>query len=123
MFVFDGFAGADSEYRLPIRIVNEYAWHNLFVQQLFVRPTQEELQTHIAEFTVIALPGLKADPEVDGTRSETFICLSFERKLVLIGGTEYAGEMKKSIFSVSELFAPFPRRSSDALLSKCGRER
>ncbi|TXK84025.1 phosphoenolpyruvate carboxykinase (ATP) [Paenibacillus sp. N3.4] len=107
MFVFDGYAGADSEYRLPIRIVNEYAWHNLFVRQLFVRPTQEELQTHIAEFTVIALPGLKADPEVDGTRSETFICLSFERKLVLIGGTEYAGEMKKSIFSVLNYLLPF----------------
>ncbi|NOU92580.1 phosphoenolpyruvate carboxykinase (ATP) [Paenibacillus sp. LMG 31456] len=107
LFVFDGYAGADSEYRLPIRIVNEYAWHNLFVRQLFVRPTQEELQTHSAEFTVIALPGLKADPEVDGTRSETFICLSFERKLVLIGGTEYAGEMKKSIFSVLNYLLPF----------------
>lgn len=107
LFVFDGYAGADSEYRLPIRVVNEYAWHNLFVQQLFVRPTQEELQTHEAEFTVIALPGLKADPEVDGTRSETFICLSFEKKVVLIGGTEYAGEMKKSIFSVLNYLLPF----------------
>ncbi|WP_219837711.1 phosphoenolpyruvate carboxykinase (ATP) [Paenibacillus sp. R14(2021)] len=107
LFVFNGYAGADSEYRLPIRIVNEYAWHNLFVRQLFVRPTQEELQTHIAEFTIIALPGLKADPEVDGTRSETFICLSFEKKLVLIGGTEYAGEMKKSIFSVLNYLLPF----------------
>ncbi|WP_261305214.1 phosphoenolpyruvate carboxykinase (ATP) [Paenibacillus andongensis] len=107
LFVFDGYAGADSEYRLPIRVVNEYAWHNLFVRQLFVRPTEEELQTHIAEFTVIALPGLKADPEVDGTRSETFICLSFEKKVVLIGGTEYAGEMKKSIFSVLNYLLPF----------------
>jgi phosphoenolpyruvate carboxykinase (ATP) len=107
LFVFDGYAGADLEYRLPIRIVNEYAWHNLFVRQLFVRPTQEELQTHIAEFTVIALPGLKADPEEDGTRSETFICLSFEKKVVLIGGTEYAGEMKKSIFSVLNYLLPF----------------
>ena len=107
LFVFDGYAGADSEYRLPIRIVNEYAWHNLFVQQLFVRPTQEELKMHIAEFTVIALPGLKADPDVDGTCSETFICLSFEKKVVLIGGTEYAGEMKKSIFSVLNYLLPF----------------
>ncbi|MDF2961232.1 MAG: phosphoenolpyruvate carboxykinase [Paenibacillus sp.] len=107
LFIFDGYAGADSEYRLPIRIVNEYAWHNLFVKQLFIRPTLEELQTHSAEFTVIALPGLKADPEVDGTRSETFICLSFERKVVLIGGTEYAGEMKKSIFSVLNYLLPF----------------
>ncbi|WP_240417260.1 phosphoenolpyruvate carboxykinase (ATP) [Paenibacillus periandrae] len=100
LFVFDGFAGADSDYRLPIRIVNEYAWHNLFVHQLFIRPTKEELLTHKAEFTVITLPGLKANPTVDGTLSETFICISFEKKLVLIGGTEYAGEMKKSIFSV-----------------------
>ncbi|MFC5450010.1 phosphoenolpyruvate carboxykinase (ATP) [Paenibacillus aestuarii] len=107
LFIFDGYAGADSDYRLPIRIVNEYAWHNLFVRQLFVRPTQEELQTHRAEFTVIALPGLKADPEVDGTRSETFICISFERKVVLVGGTEYAGEMKKSIFSVLNYLLPF----------------
>lgn len=98
LFIFDGFAGADSKYRLPIRVINEYAWHNLFVRQLFVRPTKEELQAHQPEFTVIALPGLKADPAVDGTRSETFICVSFEKKVVLIGGTEYAGEMKKNPF-------------------------
>ncbi|CAG7644060.1 phosphoenolpyruvate carboxykinase (ATP) [Paenibacillus allorhizosphaerae] len=106
LFVFDGFAGADQEHRLPIRIVNEYAWHNLFVHQLFVRPSREELLGHKAEFTVVALPGLKADPAVDGTRTETFISISFERKLVLIGGTEYAGEMKKSIFSVLNYLLP-----------------
>jgi phosphoenolpyruvate carboxykinase (ATP) len=106
MFIFDGYAGADLEHRLPIRVVNEYAWHNLFVHQLFIRPSQEELLTHEAEFTVIALPGLKADPSVDGTRSETFICLSFEKKIALIGGTEYAGEMKKSIFSVLNYYLP-----------------
>lgn len=107
LFVFDGFAGADSEYRLPIRVVNEFAWHNLFVRQLFIRPTQEELLRHNAEFTVIVIPGFKANPSLDGTRSETFICLSMERKLVLIGGTEYAGEMKKSIFSVLNYLLPF----------------
>ncbi|MBP1156973.1 MULTISPECIES: phosphoenolpyruvate carboxykinase (ATP) [unclassified Paenibacillus] len=107
LFVFDGYAGADTEYRLPIRVVNEYAWHNLFVRQLFVRPTKEELLTHQPEFTVIALPGLKADPSVDGTRSETFISVSFEKKVVLIGGTEYAGEMKKSIFTVLNYLLPF----------------
>jgi phosphoenolpyruvate carboxykinase (ATP) len=106
LFVFDGFGGADLAYRLPIRVINEYAWHNLFVRQLFVRPTQEELTTHKAEFTVIALPGLKADPAVDGTKSETFICVSFEKKIVLIGGTEYAGEMKKSIFSILNYLLP-----------------
>lgn len=107
VFVFDGFAGADRNYRLPIRVVNEYAWHNLFVRQLFVRPTEEERLHHQPEFTVIAMPGLKADPLKDGTNSETFIIISFEKKVVLIGGTQYAGEMKKSIFSVLNYLLPF----------------
>lgn len=106
LFVFDGFAGADERYRLPIRVVTEYAWHNLFSRQLFIRPTVEELAAHRPEFGVIDLPGLKADPQADGTRSETFICVSFERRLVLIGGTEYAGEIKKSIFSVLNYLLP-----------------
>lgn len=107
LYVFDGFAGADGNYRLPIRIINEYAWHNLFVHQLFIRPTQEELVSHLPEFTVITVPGLKADPLEDGTNSETFVVVSFERKLILIGGTEYAGEMKKSIFTVLNFLLPF----------------
>jgi phosphoenolpyruvate carboxykinase (ATP) len=106
VFIFDGFAGADPEHRLPIRVVNEYAWHNLFVRQLFIRPLENELVEHKPEFTVIALPGLKADPALDGTNSETFIMISFEKKVVLIGGTEYAGEMKKSIFSVLNYLLP-----------------
>lgn len=106
LFVFDGFAGADETYRLPIRVVNEYAWHNLFARQLFIRPTAAELVGHQAEFTVISVPGFKANPAVHGTNSETFIVLSFERKTVLIGGTEYAGEMKKSIFSVMNMLLP-----------------
>ncbi|MCZ8515733.1 phosphoenolpyruvate carboxykinase (ATP) [Paenibacillus filicis] len=106
LFVFDGFAGADDEYRLPIRVVNEYAWHNLFVRQLFIRPDAAELAAHRPQFTVYALPGLKADPASDGTQSETFIIISFERQIVLIGGTEYAGEMKKSIFSVLNYLLP-----------------
>jgi phosphoenolpyruvate carboxykinase (ATP) len=106
LFVFDGFGGADPEHRLPIRVINEYAWHNLFVKQLFVRPTKEELANHKPEFTVIGLPGLKADPAADGTNSEAFVCISFEKKVVLIGGTEYAGEMKKSIFSVLNYLLP-----------------
>lgn len=107
LFVFDGYAGADRDYRLPIRIVNEHAWQNLFVHQLFIRPTEAELMTHEPEFTVIAMPGVKADPMIDGTNSETFIALSFERKVLLIGGTHYAGEMKKSIFSVMNFLLPF----------------
>ncbi len=106
LFVTNAFAGADPNYRLPIQVVNEYAWHNLFARQLFIRPTEEELETHEAEFTVIAAPNFKADPNVDGTKSETFIIISFEEKVVLIGGTEYAGEMKKSIFSVMNYLLP-----------------
>ena len=106
LFVFKGFAGADQANRLPIQVINEYAWHNLFVHQLFIRPTEEELKNHQAGFTVISAPGFKADPEVDGTRSEAFIIVSFERRVVLIGGTEYAGEMKKSIFSVMNYLLP-----------------
>ncbi len=107
LFVFDGYAGADLAYRLPVRFINEYAWQNLFVQQLFIRPTTNELLTHEPEFTVITMPGMKADPAVDGTNSETFIAISFERKTVLIGGTHYAGEIKKSIFSVLNYLLPF----------------
>ncbi|OXM86976.1 phosphoenolpyruvate carboxykinase (ATP) [Paenibacillus rigui] len=106
LYIFDGFAGADPLNRLPIRVINEYAWHNLFARQLFIRPTDEELNTHRPAFTVIALPGFKADPAADGTRSDTFIGISFEKKVVLIAGTEYAGEMKKSIFSVLNYLLP-----------------
>ncbi len=106
LFVFDGFAGADAAYRLPIRVVNEYAWHNLFVHQLFVRPTQDELKSHVPGFTVIAAPGFEANPVVHGINSETFIIVNFAKKTVLIGGTKYAGEMKKSIFSVMNYLLP-----------------
>ncbi|BAQ08474.1 phosphoenolpyruvate carboxykinase [Bacillus sp. OxB-1] len=106
LFVFKGFAGADKDSRLAIQVVNEYAWQNLFVHQLFIRPTEEELKTHEAQFTILAAPSFKADPAVDGTRSETFIIVSLEKRIVLIGGTEYAGEMKKSIFSIMNYLLP-----------------
>jgi phosphoenolpyruvate carboxykinase (ATP) len=106
LFVFKGFAGADDKYRLPIQVVNEYAWHNLFAHQLFIRPTEQDLASHDSPFTVIAAPNFKANPAVDGTKSETFIIISFERKIVLIGGTEYAGEIKKSIFSIMNYILP-----------------
>lgn len=106
LFVFKGFAGADKESQLSIQVVNEYAWHNLFCHQLFIRPTEEELAAHQAEFTIVSAPGFKADPAVDGTNSEAFIIVSFEKKIILIGGTEYAGEMKKSIFSIMNYLLP-----------------
>ncbi|MCH1625412.1 phosphoenolpyruvate carboxykinase (ATP) [Fredinandcohnia quinoae] len=106
LFVFNGYAGADKKVRMPIQVINEYAWHSLFAHQLFIRPTEEELLSHEAEFTVISAPTFKANPEIDGTHSETFIIISFEKRTVLIGGTEYAGEMKKSIFSVMNYVLP-----------------
>ncbi|WP_155592670.1 phosphoenolpyruvate carboxykinase (ATP) [Lysinibacillus cavernae] len=106
LFVFKGFAGADKESQLSIQVINEYAWHNLFAHQLFIRPTEEELTSHVADFTVISAPNFKADPAVDGTASETFIIVSLEKKIILIGGTEYAGEMKKSIFGIMNYLLP-----------------
>ena len=82
MFVFKGFAGADKNNRLPIQVINEFAWHNLFAHQLFIRPSEEELSDHEAEFTVISAPHFKADPVIDGTNSETFIIISFEQRTV-----------------------------------------
>ena len=99
LYVFDGYVGADPNYQLSVRVINELASHNLFVHQMFLRPTAEELKTHHPDFTVISVPGFQGDPDIDGINSEAFIVLSFEKRLVLIGGTHYAGEMKKSVFS------------------------
>jgi len=106
LYVQDLFSGADSQYRLPVRVVNQYAWHNLFVRAMFVRPTAEELKTHQPEFTVICAPDFKADPQRDGTRSEVFVIVNFTRRIILIGGTAYAGEMKKSIFGIMNFLLP-----------------
>lgn len=102
VFVFDGFAGTGKD-RIGVRFVNEFAWQNLFVHQLFIRPGDQEVH---ADFKVICMPGFKAVPEIDGTNSEAFIVLNFERRIVLIGGTHYAGEMKKSIFTVMNYILP-----------------
>lgn len=107
LFVFDGFIGADKNYRMPIRVINEFAYQNLFAQQMFIKPKDGELEGFSPDFTVIALPDLKADPEVDGTNSEVFITISFEEKVVLIGGTKYSGEIKKSMFTVMNYMLPF----------------
>lgn len=106
LFVFDGFVGADPAYRMPIRVINELAWQNLFVRQLFIRPAPAEPAEHEPGFTVICAPGFHADPELDGTRSEAFIVLNLEDKLVIIGGTSYAGEIKKSIFTALNFLLP-----------------
>jgi len=106
VYVQDLFCGADPRYQLPIQVVNELAWHNLFVRQLFIRPTPEELKSHKPEFTIVSAPSFLADPKRDGTNSEVFIIVNFTRRLVIIGGTQYAGEMKKSIFGVMNFLLP-----------------
>ena len=105
-FVIDGYLGADPAYRIKLRAVCERAWHALFCRQLFRRPTESELEDFEPEFTLLAAPGYKADPATDGTESEAFIGLDLERKQVLICGTEYAGEMKKSMFTSANYLLP-----------------
>ena len=106
LYVQDCFAGADPERRLAVRIVNELAWHSAFARNMFIVGSDAEQASHEPGFTVINAPGFSADPEVDGTNSPTFIILNFARKLVIIGGTSYAGETKKSIFSVMNYLLP-----------------
>jgi phosphoenolpyruvate carboxykinase (ATP) len=107
VFVFEGYAGADPRYRLPVRIVTEQAWHGLFAHNMFVRRTAaERLDDFEPGFTVISAPGAVADPRLHGTNSGTFIVLSLAERLALIGGTEYAGEIKKSIFTVMNHLLP-----------------
>jgi phosphoenolpyruvate carboxykinase (ATP) len=105
LFVLDCCAGADPDYRLPIRIINEYAWHNLFARNLFISDPGAAA-ARAPQFTVIDAPSFRADPKRHGTNSEVVIALSFDRRLVLVGGTSYAGEMKKSIFSVLNYILP-----------------
>ena len=99
LFVQDCYAGADPNYRLPVRIITELAWHSHFARNMFITAdTHDELRKFIPEFTVIAVPGFRATPEIDGTRSTTFILLNFARKLCIIGQSEYGGEIKR-VFS------------------------
>jgi phosphoenolpyruvate carboxykinase (ATP) len=107
LFVQDCYAGADAEYRLPIRIVTEYAWHSLFARNMFLLPqTLEEYRRHVPDFTVVCVPSFKALPQIDGTAGNTFIALNFDQKLCVIGNTGYAGEIKKSIFTVLNYLLP-----------------
>lgn len=107
VFVQDCFAGADENYRLPVRVITQYAWHSLFARNMFIQASQKELANHVPEFTVINAPRFHAVPSVDGTNSETFIIVNFKKRMILIGGTSYAGEIKKSIFSVMNYLMPF----------------
>ena len=106
LFVQDCFAGADPSYRKPIRVITELAWHSLFARNMFIRPDWSKVQQHVPEYTIIAVPNFLALPLMDGTRSETFILMHFGKKLVLIGGTSYAGEIKKSVFTIMNYCMP-----------------
>jgi phosphoenolpyruvate carboxykinase (ATP) len=106
LFVRDMWAGADPEYRLAVRVITPNAWHNLFAYNMFRRPDADELGTMEPGFTVIHAPEFRADPERHGTRTSTFVLINFGRREVLIGGTRYAGEIKKSIFGVLNHFLP-----------------
>jgi phosphoenolpyruvate carboxykinase (ATP) len=107
LYVQDCYIGADPAYRVPIRVINTEAWHNLFARNMFLQePDPEKLAQHVPQFTVIDAPGFTADPETDGTRSEVFVILHFGRREVLIGGTSYAGEMKKAMLTVMTYVLP-----------------
>ena len=106
LFASQGFAGADTAYRLPIQVINEFAWHQVFARQLFIRPSSTDVTLDRELFTIVSAPTFKAEPTIDGTNSEAFVMISFEERVILIGGTEYAGEMKKSIFSIMNYLLP-----------------
>ena len=106
IFIQDCFAGADPAYRLPIRVITETAWHSLFARNMFIETDPGELQQHVPEFTIIHAPRFHAVPELDETNSEVFILVNFGKKLVLIGGSSYAGEIKKSVFSIMNYLLP-----------------
>src|SRR5438105_7490723 len=106
VFVLDAVAWADTDYRMPIQVITELAWHNLFARQLFLRANESDLDSDRPGFTVLCVPNFHTDPRVHGTRSEAAIIIDFEERLVLIAGTRYAGEMKKSIFTVLNFILP-----------------
>ena len=106
IYVQDVYAGADAEYRLNVRVVSESPWHSLFASNMFIQPPHDALADFVPDFTVLHAPYLQADPERDGVNSGSFILVHFARRLVLVGGTEYAGEIKKSIFSILNYLLP-----------------
>ena len=106
LYVRDAYAGADEEHRLKLRVINTMAWHNLFCHNMFIRPSKEDLRNFRPNFTIIHVPDFEADPEEDGTRQKNFAIINLSKKIILIGGTAYAGEIKKGIFSVLNYLLP-----------------
>jgi len=110
LFIRDAFAGADPDFRLNVRIIDTEAWHNLFCYNMFIRPTPEELNHFTPDFTILAIPEYKADPEIDGTRQSNFAIINLTKRIILVGGTGYTGETKKGIFSVLNFLLPEQNR-------------
>lgn len=106
IFVRDAFVCADDNYKICIRAITEYPWSNQFINNMFIRPSQEELESFTPEWHVVSAPGFVADPDVDGTRQGNFAILNFSRKIAIIGGTGYTGEIKKGIFSILNFILP-----------------
>ncbi|MEJ6734849.1 MAG: phosphoenolpyruvate carboxykinase (ATP) [Flavobacteriales bacterium] len=106
VYVRDSYACADSNFKLNIRVVNEYPWSNMFAYNMFLRPTQEELKDFKEDWLILNVPSFKADPAIDGTRQHNFAIINFTKKIILIGGTGYTGEIKKGIFSVLNFLLP-----------------
>ncbi|MBI5281980.1 MAG: phosphoenolpyruvate carboxykinase (ATP) [Candidatus Solibacter usitatus] len=106
VFVADLRAGADDEYKMPIRVVTQRAWHSMFARQLFIKPELGALAGYEPDFTIVFAPEFRCDPAVDGTSTETCICINFTRRMALILGTSYAGEMKKSVFTILNHLLP-----------------
>ncbi|MCC2546296.1 phosphoenolpyruvate carboxykinase (ATP) [Hymenobacter sp. BT175] len=111
LYVREAYAGANPDYQLKLRVVNEQAWHNLFCYNMFLRPEEGADTTWTPDFSIICAPGFEADPAVDGTRQKNFAILNFTKKMILIGGTGYAGEMKKGIFGVLNYLLPHERNT------------
>lgn len=122
LYVQDCFAGADPDHHIPIRIITEYAWHSLFARQVFVRPDWTKTRDHVPRFTIIDIPKFHAYPDLDGTRSEAFVVVHFAKGLVIIGGTSYAGEMKKSVFTILNFLLPLRRVLSMHCSANRGRQ-
>jgi phosphoenolpyruvate carboxykinase (ATP) len=106
LFLFNGFVGADKEARLPISIITDKAWQSIFANQIFIKPTKEEIKKHKPKVILLSLNDFKSVPKKDGTNSETFIVINLKKKIILIGSTSYAGEIKKSIFSLMNYYLP-----------------
>ena len=118
LFAQDLYGGADPSFRVKTRVFTEFAWHSLFIRNLLIRPEAGDLAAFAPDLTIVDLPSFRADPKRHGRRTETVIACDFSRRIVLIGGTSYAGEMKKSVFTYLNYMLAAKRGHADALLGQ-----